>query len=171
MTLPIHNIKIADIGFSKNPAILKTNSLGSCVGILLYDSSKHFGGIIHALLPTSFESKTEQYGKYVNTSIEHLVNSFHSSGSKVSDIYAMIFGGSHMIFQTTCSNLSTIGERNILETIFQLNKLNIPIVAQDTGGIVPRTVVFNTNTGVVTLYLMKENVKSFNFNQKKLTLI
>ncbi len=47
-------VGISDMKISRNPQdFLVTYSLGSCVGLTLYDPSVRLGGMIHCMLPLS----------------------------------------------------------------------------------------------------------------------
>ena len=47
-------VGIAELVVANNPALtLTTFSLGSCVGVTIYDPVTHVGGLLHAMLPTS----------------------------------------------------------------------------------------------------------------------
>ena len=50
-------------------------------------------------------------------------------------------------FNDRDSNLLKIGERNVIASLETLSKLNIPVVAQDTGGNYGRTVELYADTG------------------------
>jgi len=45
-------VGMADLKVAKNPDILTTLGLGSCVGITLYDKIQKIGGLAHVMLPT-----------------------------------------------------------------------------------------------------------------------
>ena len=47
-------VNISDMKVSSNPEdVLVTYSLGSCVGVTLYDPLQKIGGLIHCMLPLS----------------------------------------------------------------------------------------------------------------------
>ena len=51
---PMLTVDISDMKVSTNPEeILVTYSLGSCVGVVLYDPVVRVGGMIHCMLPLS----------------------------------------------------------------------------------------------------------------------
>ena len=47
-------VGVADLAVSSNPAVLiVTYSLGSCLGVTIYDPVAKVGGLLHAMLPDS----------------------------------------------------------------------------------------------------------------------
>lgn len=138
---------MSDIGFSTSPIILRTHSLGSCVGIILFDPHTKNGGLIHAMLPSSTHEDTNP-GKSVSTSIPFLIDLFIKAGTNPSHLLSMVFGGSHMFLS---SPIQSIGKRNIFECTSLLHDLSIPILVQNTGGRIARSIELNTQTGEVVM--------------------
>ncbi len=46
----IVTVGVGDLKIAKSPKIIKT-SLGSCIGVVLYDSINKIGGLLHLMLP------------------------------------------------------------------------------------------------------------------------
>ena len=46
-------VGISDYKLAKDPQVLATYALGSCVGICLYDPEARVGGLSHIMLPDS----------------------------------------------------------------------------------------------------------------------
>ncbi len=46
----IVTVGVGDLKIAKSPKIIKT-SLGSCMGVVLYDSINKIGGLLHLMLP------------------------------------------------------------------------------------------------------------------------
>jgi len=45
-------VGVADMKISKDPdSVLVTHSLGSCIGVAVYDCAVHAGGLLHFMLP------------------------------------------------------------------------------------------------------------------------
>lgn len=135
---------------------LITYALGSCVGICLYDKVKRISGLAHILLPEAFEnsSKNEIY-KFANTAIEELINTMERKGSARTRLVAKIAGGASMFINTTIR----IGERNVEVVKRELSRLNIILVAEDTGANYGRTVEFNTDDGKMTVKTIGKGIK------------
>ncbi len=53
--IPLNNknivtVGVGDLKIANSPKIIKT-SLGSCMGVVLYDSINKIGGLLHLMLP------------------------------------------------------------------------------------------------------------------------
>ena len=135
-----------ELVFTKEPYKIKT-ILGSCVSVTIYDRVKQYGGMCHYLLPESHVNKAST--KYGNIAIPLLLKRFHENHSKKHDLEANIIGGS-LILENQ-NEIFFIGDRNIAVAKEMLNKYKIFIKGEETGGNKGRTMVFNTNTGNVTI--------------------
>jgi chemotaxis protein CheD len=72
-----------------------------------------------------------------------------SSGSKLSNIEAKIFGGAQM--HEVTQEYMMVGKKNILIANAMLQKYRIPIVAQDIGGTTGRRISMDSVTGKVKM--------------------
>ncbi|MBP3889188.1 MAG: chemotaxis protein CheD [Cellulosilyticum sp.] len=142
-------VGMADLSIAKEPDILTTLGLGSCVGIALYDPSTKVGGLAHIMLPDSKQIKNnENKAKFADTAIEVLVQAMIKEGARKNRIVAKIAGGAHMFEFKNMDDMMRIGTRNINAVVQILNEIHIPIIAQDVGENYGRTVELHTLTGV-----------------------
>lgn len=139
------NVGVAQVKIAKEPVILRT-ILGSCVGICIYDRIKKVGGLAHILLPND-TSNGATIEKFAETAIPFLVQQLLKEGAKKEFMSAKIAGGASMFKFEASVTLGQIGERNIEETKKMLNKLNIPLVDEDTGGFAGRVIDFYLDDG------------------------
>ncbi|MCX9083900.1 MAG: chemotaxis protein CheD [Candidatus Methanoperedens sp.] len=143
-------IGIADYAVVRNPAVLVTIGLGSCVGISIRDPEAKFGGLAHILLPSIQESNKKEIPlKFADSAIEILVDSLIEKGCLKRKMESKIAGGASM-FSFGKSTMS-IGERNVLAVKQKLKEMNIPLLASDTGANYGRTIEFNIATGVMSV--------------------
>lgn len=158
----IIKVGMADLKVVKEPDILTTLGLGSCVGIALYDRVTKIGGLAHIMLPSSIQIKNNQNkAKFADTAIEMLVDEMIKQGASQGRLSAKISGGSQMFsFGSNGSDLMKIGYRNTIATKEMLNKLNIPILAEDTGGNHGRTIEFYTVNGDLLVKTIGYGVKT-----------
>ncbi|MEG1448817.1 MAG: chemotaxis protein CheD [Oscillospiraceae bacterium] len=153
-------IGIADMKLGTTEDTLVTYALGSCVGIMLYDKTKKVGGLVHVLLPDSTTStKTENPYKFADTGIEKTVLELEKRGINRVNLKAKIAGGAQMFKTSNMSSNLNIGERNVAATKVALQKLRIPIIAQDVGLDYGRTVKFDLADGSVTIKSIKSGDK------------
>ena len=141
-------VGMADLNICSAPEVITTLGLGSCVGIVLYDSTIKLAGMVHIMLPDSTKIvHNENKYKFADTGIQALLHLMIEKGAMKNRITAKIAGGAQMFgFQST-SDLLRVGEKNVEATKLQLDKLRIPIIAEDTGANYGRTIEFYSETG------------------------
>jgi chemotaxis protein CheD len=154
------NVGISDWKINKGEGIIVTYALGSCVGICLFDPLAKIGGLSHIMLPDS-EGVTAAAAanrmKFADTAIPDMLSAMLKMGAVKARITAKIAGGATM-FQTANEKFN-IGERNVVSVKAALQKLSIPVRAQDTGLNYGRTVFFNTEDGKVEVKSSMKGVK------------
>lgn len=133
----------------KAPIKLSCVGLGSCVGVVLYDSQTKIGGLAHVMLPENIKNDTKNDGKYADTAIKILLATMIQKGAKMKNIQAKIYGGAQMFSTIQSKVLGSIGSRNVKAVKNELRDHNIPLVRSDVGGTIGRTIVFDTVTGHV----------------------
>lgn len=150
--IKVEEIKVGISQWKAAPAPHKliTLGLGSCVGIVLYDSSTKVGGLSHIMLPDSTQFRNNgNKGKFPDTAIPLLIEDMVALGARRSAIKAKIAGGAQMFSSPDKKLISNIGTRNVEQTQGVLHRLNIPILASDVGGNKGRTVIFDIESGTV----------------------
>lgn len=145
-------VGIADLNIAKEPDVLATYALGSCVGICLYDPDKKIAGLAHIMLPLSKEAvgnAVDNRRRYADTGITELIQTMSLSGASPSRLVAKIAGGAQM-FSTT-SSVFNIGERNVAAVKKILAAYRIKIIAEQTGENFGRTVFFYPEDGTMEI--------------------
>ncbi len=157
----IVKVSIADLNIAIAPDKIKTIGLGSCIGIVLYDNKKKIAGLAHIMLPTLDNRNKENVNraKYANTAVSVLLEKMEKTGAFRSNIIAKIAGGSQMFNFTPSNDLLNIGSRNIEATKKTLLEHKIPLIAEDTGGNIGRTIEFDSSTGLLLIKTAKQGVK------------
>lgn len=141
-------IGVADMKVSNDSeAVLATYSLGSCIGLAIYDPIEKIGGLLHYMLPESsldrVKAKKNPY-MFGDTGIPLLFKEAYKFGAKKHRIKTIVLGGSQILDQ---KGLFNIGQRNftILRKMFWKN--NVMIDFQDVGGNVNRTLRLEIENG------------------------
>ncbi len=144
---------MAEYKAAKSPATLITLGLGSCVGVVLYDSFAKIGGLAHVMLPDSNLSSKKDYnpGKFADTAIDALMQEMSKLGANERHIISKIAGGAQMFQIKSENNIMQIGKRNVEAVRTKLSKLNIKIVAEDVEGNYGRTIEFFCESGELTV--------------------
>ena len=164
MSTPIH-VGMADLVVSKHPATLVTLGLGSCIGLVIYDTASKVAGMVHIMLPDSREGKNlPKPGKFADTAVPLLLDELAKLGAgNRAQLKAKMAGGAQMFAMPgkTDNAIFAVGNRNIEATTKMLAVAGIKIIASDTGGSKGRTIEFSTET-------MKLIVKTLGTGTKEL---
>ena len=153
-------VGIADMGVSQNQQCgLITYSLGSCIGVAIYDPVAGVGGLLHYMLPESqIDPQKAQKNPFMfaDTGIPLLFKEAYRLGAVKNRIIVKVAGGSQILDD---SGFFNIGKRNYLALRKILWKNNVLIKAEDIGGQVSRTIRVDLNTGKVWLKYSGEGEK------------
>lgn len=145
-------VGVADMVASNQAnAEIVTYSLGSCLGVAVFDPVRKAGGLLHLMLPDSnIDTAKAQASPYmfVDTGVPRLFHAVYGLGGEKSRLLVKVAGGAQFLDEKQVFN---IGQRNIaaLQQIFARN--NISPQAQDTGGTTSRTMRLDLATGKVTI--------------------
>ena len=145
-------VGVSDAKVSNDPAdVIVTYSLGSCIGVCLYDQATKIGGILHYQLPNSKQDPdkaNETPLMFADTGIQILVDKMVSMGAKKKRMNVKIAGGAAM--ENGPAGFD-IGKRNHLAIRKIMWKNGMFIDAEDVGGSSPRNMYMNLATGEVTI--------------------
>jgi chemotaxis protein CheD len=157
---PIIKVGMADLRAIAAPGILKTSGLGSCVGICLFDPVHKIAGLAHVMLPSSEIARENviNVAKYADTAIPFMIDEMIRLGAELSNMQAKMAGGAQM-FVLGSSDMMRIGPRNIESCKMMLNKYNIPLLGEDTGGNYGRTVEIDSSDGTVLIRSVQNGVR------------
>ncbi len=155
-------VGMAEYKAAKSPATLITLGLGSCVGVVLYDSLTRVGGLAHVMLPDSNLSSKKDYnpGKFADTAIDALIQDMLGLGVDRSNIISKIAGGAQMFQIKSENSIMQIGKRNVEAVKAKLSQLRIKILAEDVEGNYGRTIEFFCETGELTIKTIGHGVRT-----------
>lgn len=142
-------VGISELAVSDGNDTLRSYGLGSCLAIALYDLDSEIGGLAHTMLPDgdSADNSDVKPGKYADTAIRALLRRMVERGASYTTVEAKLAGGSDMFeFESFGDG---VGERNVAAARAELEKLGVPIVAEDVGGDYGRTVEFTPESGTL----------------------
>lgn len=134
--------------------------LGSCIALILFDYKNNVSGMSHILLPKSRQNKTINFPhKYADLSAKLLIQELINHGAMRKNIKAIIVGGSK-IFDLD-ENFMGINNTEAIKK--ELEKLEIKIIGENTGGSEGRAVIFDTKDFSVYVKSTREsNFKKIN---------
>ena len=151
-------VGISDMNVATKPGMLVTYALGSCVGLCLYDGAAGVAGLSHILLPDSALCPSDKnVMKFANTAVPALIERMERSGALRRRIVAKMAGGAKLFGGSAGIN---VGERNVIAVKEQLERLRIPLIAEDTGKDYGRTVEFFANDGTVNVKTALRGLKT-----------
>ena len=147
-----HVVPIAELTVSRDPDdVLVTYSLGSCVGVTLFDPIARVGGLAHCMLPLRRDSDAGESSKrcrFTDSGVTQLLRAVFDLGARRERLIVKVAGASSLLDER---GLFRIGERNeaIVRKVLWRNR--ILISAQDTGGLRPRTMRLYLRDGRTTI--------------------
>jgi len=153
-------IGIADMRLSDRPGdVLVTYSLGSCLGVTLYDPLAKVGGMIHCMLPLSKvdpEKAERTPCMFVDAGIPILFRELLELGARKNRLIVKAAGCSQLLDD---KKLFEIGQRNY--TVFRkmMWKNNMLISGEHIGGSLSRTLFLDIATGETVVRIKDEEVE------------
>jgi chemotaxis protein CheD len=141
-------VGISEMLVSADPSeVLVTYSLGSCIGLTLYDPAACVGGMLHAMMPLSTADPVKAAANpamYTDTGVSALLQALFNLGATRRTIQARVAGAAS---QMDNSGLFRIGERNHMVLRRVLWKNEILIAGENVGGTASRTLMLEMATG------------------------
>ena len=137
-------VGIADMKIAQGSGILITYALGSCIGLCFHDPRLKLGALLHIMLPLNMETGRKNPMKYADTGIRETLRQLEAKGASKS---RMTIAGGAKMFEVNGGNLGNIGQRNIESVHLILRKEGIRLMAEDVGGTVARTLLFDVVSG------------------------
>jgi len=130
---------------------VRTTGLGSCVGVVLFDTQAGVAGLVHVMLPHAPSSGVFIQEKYADSGICSLIELMVVQGASRCSLQAKIAGGAQMFSFPTPSEIMRVGPRNVEAVHDTLYQHRIQVLAEDTGGSVGRTIEFDLSTKMLSI--------------------
>ncbi len=147
-------VGLGQLVVSSDPTdVLVAVGLGSCIGLVMADTSRKVAGMVHVMLPDSALHTSGQmlHGKYADTAIPALLDAVLRLGADRNRLVIKMAGGSQMFSSGSGAGVLNIGTRNAVAVRESLSKAGLKLQAAQTGGSVGRTLDVTVGTGVVTV--------------------
>jgi len=145
-------VGVAEMVVSDDPGVdLVTYSLGSCIGITVYDPVQKIGGLLHVMLPDSslHPAKAALWpSMFVDTGVPCLFHSLYNLGADRDRLEIKAVGGAQFL---DAARVFNIGERNQQALLELLARNGFSLQASDLGGISSRTLHLQLGTGLVQI--------------------
>lgn len=143
-------VGIGELAVSTAPDhVLLALGLGSCIGLVVVDSTRPYAGLAHIMLPDSQGATTAPAAKFADRAVPALIEAMTAAGALRSRMQAVLVGGAQM-FRFGAGVLD-VGRRNEEATRRALAKAGLDVVAAATGGTTGRTVRVHAAGGTVVV--------------------
>jgi len=143
-------VDVADMKVSRSgDDTLVTHSLGSCIGVAVYDPVSCVGGLLHFMLPSSSTSPEKAKLKpamFADTGLVRLFKECYKLGAKKERMVVKVAGGAQVLDSNSVFN---IGKRNYVVLRKILWRNGVLIKSEHVGGTSPRTLYLELRTGRV----------------------
>jgi chemotaxis protein CheD len=147
VTVGISDAKVSNSG----EAVLATYSLGSCIGVSLYDPTHRIGGLLHYQLPTSDLDKAKAQANpmmFADTGLARLLDKLAALGADPKRLSVTLAGGAQILDD---ANLFNIGRRNHAAIRKLLWQRGLLIAHEEIGGDAPRNMYLRIADGAVEI--------------------
>jgi chemotaxis protein CheD len=145
-------VGVADMITSNDPAAeIITHSLGSCLGVVIYDPLRKVGGLLHFMLPDSTIDPIKAVKTpfmFADTGLPRLFRAVYGLGGEKSRLQVKVAGGAEFLDD---QRLFNIGPRNVIALRNILTRNGVCPAAMDVGGQISRTVRLNLSNGQVSI--------------------
>lgn len=154
-------VRVADLNVGGSDDTLTTVGLGSCVAIILHDSTARIGGLAHVLLPSpALTRNADNPAKFPQLAVPRLLELMRERGGNPRRIVARIAGGASMFANLAPSGTIQMGERNIVASRQVLNVHGLPLIGESVGGDYGRTVRLHIGDGRVEVSSVAHGVQT-----------
>lgn len=134
----------------RDPDMVVSTILGSCISICLWDPVAGIGGMNHLLLP---DDRQDREGLSAGAlDLDLLINKMMPMGAERPRLRGKLFGGSSMLEGRT-----DIGDRNVSFGREYLRNEGIPCDAESLGGTKARRLLFWPATGAAKMRFVEES--------------
>lgn len=133
-------VGLGDIATARDGEVLVVYGIGSCVAVIVSDRAMPVAALAHVVLPDSGGYHDARIaGRYADTAVAELKRLLQGQGGR--RLGAMVVGGASLLGLS-----GEIGRQNVQAVEAALRQHRIPVLHQETGGTLARTVQFNPAT-------------------------
>ena len=141
-------VRMGEYAVARGEGVLVGLGLGSCVAVILLDRHARVGGMAHVVLPAASLGRLhDKPARSAETAVPLLVGAMNAAGASVARIVGRLGGGASMFASLLPPGSVPIGERNVLAARAALRAAGIPVVGEEVGDTIGRTVSFDVARG------------------------
>lgn len=146
-----HPVRMGEIAVAKDEDVLAAVGLGSCIALALLDVEARIAGLAHVLLPEPARGRDGAPGRFASTAVPALIEALLEAGASRTRLVAKLAGGASMFADISPHGVLAVGARNAEAVRLALERVGIPIVAEDLGGNRGRTVHLQATDGTLVV--------------------
>lgn len=144
-------VGLGELKYSKDPkSCLTSFSLGSCIGLTMYDRATGFGVMAHIVLPRSNGRTDGPPARYADTAVTNMLKCLASIGIRPGRVSVKMAGGARILSLGAHPGMD-IGSQNTMATLESLGACGLAPEARDTGGNYGRTVRLSLADGTMSV--------------------
>ncbi len=141
-------VSVSDAKVSGDPQdVVSTFSLGSCIGVSVYDPIVKVGGMLHFQLPEASANPRraqENPAMFADSGLAMLLEGVRRLGAGEKRLKIILAGGAKILDE---SNTFNIGRRNHAAIRKCLWQRGLMVALEDCGGVAPRHMFLTIATG------------------------
>lgn len=145
-------VNVSDARCSRDPAeVIVTYSLGSCIGVCLYDPAVRAAGLLHFQLPSASldaQRARENPFMFADSGFDVLLKQVLSMGAEKRRLRVRLAGGAAMLNDAGTFNIGKRNHASIRKILWQHGMF---IESEDVGGGIPRTLYLSVADGSLTI--------------------
>jgi chemotaxis protein CheD len=133
----VHTLHPGDVVCADQGDRLET-LLGSCIAVILTDPRRTVGAMCHIVYSTSASHATARTTAHADMALDAMFDQLQQRGIVASCCHAYVYGGGNMFPGLVMD--THVGDTNASWTLNALASAGIPVLQQQTGGVVYRRV-------------------------------
>jgi len=143
---------LGEYAVRRGQAQLAALGLGSCVAVILHDSTSQLGGMAHVVLPSqSLSRDRSRPARFAETAVPLLLEEMLQQGADARQITARLVGGAAMFGALLPAGTMHMGQRNVSACRTAVRTADLRLIAEAVGGERGRSIWFEVTTGRVTV--------------------
>jgi chemotaxis protein CheD len=150
-------VSISDAKTSRDPAdTIVTYSLGSCIGVTMFDPVAKVGGMLHFQLPSASLDANKAAANpsmFADSGTAHLLKKLETLGADRKRMKVKLAGGAAMLNDNSMFNIGRRNHAAIRKVLWQNGLL---IDGEDVGGTAPRNLYLQIADGAVATRVFQE---------------
>lgn len=143
--VPLIDVSTGAVEAAAGPGLVVCNAIGSCIAVIGYHQAGAIGGIAHAMLPGASPYPGDKQFRYIENSVDELVQRMLLLGARESAIEIALAGGGNVLKRPD----DTVCYANVMCVIEYCVRRRLSVRAAALGGFLRRRIELDLGTGTV----------------------